>query len=275
METQDKKLSCVCTYAQKYGLHVLGAGDIYDTWMCGHDVVNSTLHFLRTVMFRSCYGQHELPNHDINELWRSPLKTHMVTPVSDNFAVEGMYIHVDVASWGREPEHNTSVFPKNIIRVLLIHKTVYLGEKPFPNATGDVRKLIKEPQYAQYDVIISGDNHIAFTLRHGKTLWVNCGCLYRTDASEREYVPSFWLFAYSTQKKRIVAIRKEVPYVRKHVTREHLEVKHKEKEWDSDFAKSIKRVKGARPSSFIEDIETAVVDRKKSVKKRVFDFIGV
>jgi len=174
----------------------------------------------------------------------------------------------------------------NSIRVLLIHKTVWLNDKPYPTAKGNVRKLLCKPEYAQFDVVISGDNHKAFTYRKGRTLWVNCGCLYRTSCAEKEYVPGFWEFSYSTKKNRVLAKHVPVTFRVKDVSTKHLELEKKqrefvqkaEREWDSVFAQSLENngnKERVRPCSFMENIKKALLKESKDVKSKTWFCLGV
>jgi len=174
------------------------------------------------------------------------------------------------------PVPTVPIVHERTVKVLLMHKTVYLDEKPFPNAKGDARVLIKRPKYQQYDVVVTGDNHKAFTLRYGNTLWVNCGCLYRVSDTERKYEPHFWVFYWDSEKQRVRAKAIPVTYNKKDVSREHLENSDAEKEWDSQFAKSLVQIKGCRPSSFVEKVMKVVHPVKdKGVEKFASDFLDV
>lgn len=277
METQDAKLSCVSTYAHKYQIPIMAAGDIFNTWHCGYDVTNSTIAILAKNRIYACYGQHELPEHDIGEKHRSPVTTLLLQNANSvvGYPAKYRYVHVETASW-RIPVPKVPIVHARTVKVLLMHKTVYLDEKPFPDATGDVRVLIKKPKYQQYDIVITGDNHKAFTYRYGNTLWVNCGCLYRTKSNEKEYVPQFYVFYWSAKNKRVQVKAMPVPYDVNNVDESHLENEHEEKEWDSQFAKSLKRIKGKRPSSFIEDVSRAVLQvNTRGVDKFVSNFLDI
>ena len=273
MEVQDKKLWAFAEYLRKYNIPGMMAGDLFETWMCGHDVVNSTARILDGLRLYACYGQHELPSHDMREMWRSPLTTILLRPQPHCFSSNGTLCTVTTCSWGEKPKKLT--FAENTVNILVLHKTVWYKECPFPGAKGNITTLLKLPEYSQFDVIISGDNHKAFKVRKGKTLWVNCGCMYRTSTTERDYIPSFWVFYWSKVKGRVIVRRKSVPFKRNYVSTRHLEQKKVEKEWDSDFAKTLVTVKGARPSSFVEKVSTAASRLSKDGRKKAHEFIGV
>lgn len=278
METQDKKLNQVAKYAQSNQIPIAIAGDTFDTWKCGHDVVNSTLSILGKVPIYACYGQHELPNHDVLESWRSPATTLLLNQPCNLFTQDGRTIRIHTVHWGQRPKKgmvkNAST---KVCNVLLIHKTVWLDEKPFPGAKGNVVKLCKRPEYNQFDVVISGDNHMAFeyVVRHeGKTTtWVNCGCLYRTDAGERNYIPCFWAMYFHEKMKCFRFKQIPVAYIKGNVTRKHLEIKDAEKEWDSEFVSNIVKTKGVRPSSYIENLKRSVLKDSMCVQKRVWQCV--
>lgn len=280
IEVQDAKLLAIIRYAEQLKLPIISAGDLYNTWKCGYDVVNNTNYLLRNSSFYSCYGNHELPLHSMKEAFRSPLTNTLLLPKHPSNSCNSKGYMPFFVSWEEKPKIVGTTHP---FKVLVIHKTVYYKEKPYPGAKGNVLKLLKRPEYNQFDLIISGDNHQAFKVRVGKTLWLNCGCVYRTKANEIDYVPSCWLFYWDTEKKRIGVERKPLPFLRDNVTRDHLEEEDREKEvlekeWDSEFAKAlvIARKKGARPLSFTERLKRTCVDiSDKKLKDRIWFFTEI
>lgn len=273
METQDQALREVVAFCKKHELPLLCAGDFFDSWKCGHDIVSSSLALLEGIPFVSCYGQHELPSHDMQELFRSPLTTLMVsskTPTS--FHKKGKHVEIVVGEYGKPPGKANKAPAR--LHVLLQHKMTYLEEKPFPQAKGNVKKLIQHKEYSQFDVVITGDNHKMFKYRKGNTLWVNCGCLYITSAAEQKYVPGFWIF-FLDKEGGIDATHFPVSHKREHVSGEHLEEAKREKEWDSDFAKTISERKGQRPTPFVDVVQSLLEGQTDQVKKKTFDFMEV
>lgn len=280
MKVQDDKLLAIIQYARLHSCPILCAGDLYDTWKCGYDVTNNTNYLLRDSSFYACYGQHELPNHSMEESFRSPLTNTLILPKHELTSCNAKGYLPFFASWGQKPKvTGKSKSPK----ILVMHKTVYYKEKPFPGAKGNILKLLKRPEYAQYDLIISGDNHKAFKVRVGNTLWINCGCVYRTSATELDYVPSCWAFWYSVNRQRIEAKQLPLPFLKDDVSREHIETKNKQdkdadkqqKEWDSMFASSLSlaKKKGERPKSFMEQLKRTIAPIKnEALKKRIWFF---
>jgi len=274
MDTQDAKLKTVVLKARELGVPLLCAGDLFDTWKCGYDVFNSTAAALKGVPFIGVYGQHELPNHDMSEFYRSPL-THLIENSQDLFSSSGKYVRVTRVNWGEKiPTLRPIKYHKNTLHVLLMHRMVYLGNKPFPNAKGNVRKLIKKPKFAQFDIIITGDNHISFMYTTQKTLWANCGCLYRTDAKEIDYIPTAKIFYVDGNTGHICVKDFFIPFKKEDVSEEHLEVTRLVKEWDSSFVKEMESMKDNRPISFEEKLRTLGNRRlSKSERKKLWECV--
>ena len=219
----------------------------------------------------------------MSQMWRSPLTTHLVGQNQHTriFQVRGQTVYVAIKSWGEKV--TPIVVNDQYIKVLILHKTVYLGKKPFPGAKGNVEKLIKLPKYAQYDLIISGDNHKQFEYRHGKTLWLNCGCLFRTKASEKYYVPTYWKLYFDENHRVTIKAVNASPLGDKCfdvVSAKHLDMQKREKEWDSAFAKKLQEDlknarKDMRPQSFAEKCIAHSASYDKKVKLSVKEFLGV
>jgi len=275
IETQNRKLYDITGFCWENNVPLLVAGDTCDNWKCGHEVPNWVkYYFAKVKQVIACFGQHELPNHDLKEKWRSPLTGILMGNTFANvccgyFSSNGFKFYIDILNWGEKPKAIPSLFDKDVHRILLIHKTVYHTIKPYPDAKGNVEKLLDKTQYSQYDLIISGDNHRSFTYRKGKTLWLNCGCVFRTDASEIDYVPSYWVLYWS--KKNYRFFFKQVPLVfnREDVSNKHLELKKKEQDWDSSFANDIQIKKGMKTSKFKENLERASHKDPKPVQTRI------
>lgn len=267
--TQNEKLWQIVEIAQRHNVPLICAGDVYDDKDCGFGLVYETRRILKNVDFRACYGQHELHDHDMSQFFRSPLSQHF----DDSTSVPSYLIgtEVQMCNWG-EPVPRHSNNPNYKWRILVIHKMAYLGEKPFPKAKGNVKKLIQRPEYSQYDLIISGDNHKAFTYREGKTTWLNCGCVYRTASNERDYVPKCYLI--QTDDVRISVLDCPLKYVVSDVSEEHLEDAKIEAECSKEFAMSLANLPIRKKSSYSENVQRVCREEEKPIKKKINKFLG-
>jgi hypothetical protein len=267
--TQNAKLWQIVEIAQLHKVPLLCAGDVYDDKDCGFGLVFDTRNILKDVDFRACYGQHELHDHDISQYRRSPLSQHTESNLNRASFLENAELHF--CSWGEAvPRHADN--PNWKWKILVIHKMVYLGAKPFPNAKGNVKKLIQRPEFAQYDLIISGDNHVGFVYSNGKTTWLNCGCVYRTASNERDYTPRCFLI--QTEDDCISVLEQPLKYKLSDVSEEHLEDAKIEKECSKEFAMSLADLPIRKKSSYADNVQRSCKKEQKSVRKKINKFLG-
>lgn len=289
--TQDGKLKFISDYAFHKQSHILCAGDLYDLWFCEHDIVMRTINILKYNQFFACYGQHELPSHDFGQRHRSPLTYHL-QHIADNQWVKahnGCYMY-DAFNVGTDGQTNTHVYvypcswgqkiPKPLrddlvsgVHVLLIHDTFFYGNPPFPGAIGNVEELINQKEYRGFDLIVSGDNHKSFTFRTSKTLWVNCGCVFRTDSKERDYKPVLWELYWDAFTQRADAVPIEIPHNVDNVTAKHLEKGKNDKQWESAFVTELSLLSVERKKSFAENVRAIAKKEVEPVRNKLWGFV--
>jgi len=271
LAVQDDKLEQIATIAMRHNVPLLGAGDTYDAKDCGFGLVYATRRILKDVDFRACYGQHELPDHDIGQWARSPLSQHWEMPRGASSIINNAELMY--CDWGQPVPCVQYSNPNFRFKILLIHKMVYLGDAPFPGVKGNVEKIIKRAEYQQYDLIISGDNHKSFVHKYGNTTWLNCGCVYRTASNEKGYEPCCWLI--QTDEKGIYVLKQPLKYNVEDVSDEHLEDTKIEKECSKEFAISLSTLPNRKKSSYSQNVQRACSTEGKRIKKTVNTFLGV
>ncbi len=180
-ETWQGKMRWVINYANEVGARLLIAGDIFDTSRVSPDVTNIVLE-----IFLEAYdvpyvvaGQHDLKYH--TDLDKCPLYT---------LALAGAVKIVD-----RFEEFTGAGFgqpiPEEANKFLITHTTITEGDPPFflPDAIA-AKKFMR--QHQQYDIIISGDYHVPFSVKLGKQLLINTGTLIRNKKDMHGYHPYIW-----------------------------------------------------------------------------------
>jgi hypothetical protein len=186
--TQLAKLQQVVNLCNEYQCPLLVAGDMYDVWNIGFKLVNDVNLVLSQCQHPIYFvaGNHDLPYHSLEHYYNCPLSVTLGTLLPPNDTP------VTGCSWGETPSTVIRQAP-----ILLQHKMVYLTDpiKGFDGDQYNVRHLINTPEYKNYKLIITGDNHRAFvyTNEDGR-VWLNTGPIVRTSVTEKLYEPSAWYF---------------------------------------------------------------------------------
>lgn len=225
-QTQWRKISFIKELQKKYKCPVWHAGDLFDHWKPSPLLLSTAITFLPK-KFHTIYGQHDLPQHNFDLRGKSGMRTLEVagmlevleechwgfTPQEGSFEVE--CDGIDVTSMAdTEPTYIGDYHRK----VLLWHKLVWKGKKPYPYSKDPSAKRILK-KYPQFDLILTGDNHKPFVEEYEGRLLVNPGSLFRTTADQVDHKPRVYLWYADSNKVEPVYI----PIEKDAVSREHIE----------------------------------------------------
>lgn len=186
-----RPLNEISDLVNKYRCPVLCAGDVFDKWNPPPELINFAIEYL-PVMY-AIPGQHDLPYHELKGIQRSAfwtlvqagiinLVTDKVTghrPMSGN---AGLCIHG--FAWGVNVESPSLCDATGgLLQVCLHHAYRWVIGTGHNQAKPSDR--VCEP-YPGYDVVITGDNHIAFDteFRKPKQSFFNCGSLMRRHSDQ-------------------------------------------------------------------------------------------
>jgi len=207
LQVQLEKLYFINTLQKKHRCPILCSGDLFDK-------AKPSLEFASSISknipdnFHTVYGNHDLPNHSLQEqakcgvynLWVNDrlqvlTGTHFnQTPTTHSFEIEGR-------------------------KILVWHVMTYKSELPYPGCT-DMKARSILHKYPEYDLILTGDNHTPFTQTYQGRLLVNPGSMMRQTADQIDYKPAVWLYYADTNTVEPVYLPINVGAV----TREHLDV---------------------------------------------------
>ena len=145
-------------------------------------------------------GQHDLPNHNYDEIKRSGYWTLKEAGKLNNLPPGKMVAHQSGVSfvgfpWGMDPVPYQGPKDKSgPIKIAVIHKYCWIdgcryNDAPAASHASKWSKMLKG-----YDVAIVGDNHIGFitSTKSGCTL-INNGTMLRRHSDERHYEPVVWV----------------------------------------------------------------------------------
>jgi DNA repair exonuclease SbcCD nuclease subunit len=172
------------------------AGDIFDRWTAGPEVINFAIKELPPGY--AVPGQHDLPNHAYNQMHRSAYGTLVAAKAIRNvehkkpivIASPGGRIEVHGFPWGAEL---TPVTPtKDVTKIAMVHRYVCTKETSYPGAPEDSKASWAARKLKGFDVAVFGDNHQGFIIP-GKPTICNCGGFMRRRTSDRDYRPGVGL----------------------------------------------------------------------------------
>jgi predicted phosphodiesterase len=184
ISTQCRKLNFIKDLQKKYSIPILHAGDLCDTW--------------KTSPFLLSFIMENLPDQF--------------------FTVIGNIKILNRCHFGQEPTEPSFVVKNR--NILVWHKMVWQGKKPYPTCTDEPASTILK-KYPEYDLIVTGDNHKTFVEHYEGRVLVNPGSLMRMDADQVDHKPCVFLwFAESNTVQQVF-----LPIEEGVVSREHLIVK--------------------------------------------------
>ena len=195
----------------QYNCLVLHAGDLFDHWKPSPWLLSRAIELLPK-QFYTIYGQHDLPQHNLDLDYKSGVNTLRQAEIVK--VLSGCH-------WGQEPQNDLlyELLGISIQKILVWHHLTY-QQKPFPEASGgNARAILRK--YPQFDIILTGDNHTSFTVEYQGRRLVNPGNLTRQTASQINYQPRVALW-YS-EDNSITWIN--IPIQKGVISREHIEIK--------------------------------------------------
>lgn len=198
----------------KYQVPVIVAGDIFDDgWRphrCPPELIGfaiNALGALRTSSQWSVFavpGQHDLPYHRYQDIHKSAymvlaqagvLWSLKETHPTEIITTGGRILHLHGFPWGFEPKPLEKPNPL-CIEIAVVHRYVWSSEdNAYPGVNMDQHGGPLRKRLHNYDVIVTGDNHIPFYMPKKKdlpALW-NCGTFMRRRLNERDLCPSVGL----------------------------------------------------------------------------------
>jgi len=264
----EKKVGFILALSKQNACPILVAGDLgnkplnngWPTWLLewtiekfkGHDII--------------CIpGQHDLPNHQINQFEKSGMGVltaagairTMGIQKDENKVVEsqdGSFVIIPFP-YGQEISH-LKLDVKHMIA--MTHQPVLSGKSMFDGIQGI--ELLK--QFPEYSLILSGDNHTPFVVEYEGRKLINPGSMMRMTADQADHKPRvyLWYAEGNTIEPVYLPIESNV------ISREHIDVAN---ERSNRFDALISRVKNdvEIKLSYESNIETYF--QKYRTEKRV------
>lgn len=202
--TQINYLGQLKVLAAPQDLPIICAGDLFDRWKVEPELIHLALrHFPHRRMF--CVpGQHDLPNHRIDQTHRSGYGVLVEASSIQDIAgkVESVSVTKGLATsvrlvlhgfgWGQE------ITPLSMkeradrhIHIAVIHQYCWSSKATsYPGAAPEQKVATFKKALKGYDAAVFGDNHKGFVAKCGECNVINTGGFIRRKSDEVDYKPT-------------------------------------------------------------------------------------
>lgn len=198
-EAMAKPLRELRRLAEVHDAPILYAGDIFDRWNAGPEVINFAIEHLPHGY--AIPGQHDLPNHNYGEIHRSAYWTLVQAGKLTNLepgtpkVLRGCRVRAWGCPWGYPPAP-CPASDANVLDVAIVHRFIWNKGNGYPGAPAEAAVGQSMAALAGYDAVAYGDNHKGFLVppkRKGHPWLINCGGFMRRKVDERGYRPGVGL----------------------------------------------------------------------------------
>jgi DNA repair exonuclease SbcCD nuclease subunit len=210
---QWKKIDFISDLQKRYDCPVIHGGDLFDNWKPSPFLLSETIKHLPD-NFWTIYGQHDLPQHNLELAYKSGINT---------LAEAGKLTIFDDCHFEQFPNEASMLVhlsKTKTVKVLVWHTFNFQGKPPWPGCEAlPASKLLKK--YPEYDLIVTGDNHQSFVEEYESRLCVNPGSMMRMTADQQDFRPSvfLWYAETNTVERVYLPIEPDV------ISREHIDRK--------------------------------------------------
>ncbi len=183
---QWKKLRYILQLATDLQCPVYCTGDFFDNWKPSPELLSTTIRVFKDypdVEFYTIFGNHDLPQHNIENAQKSGLNTLMEAGV--------VLYHRAGTNWGQYPTESSHIRGRAIMTWHVM--TYRAGKLPYPGCT-DISAEGLLRKYPQYDAIFTGHNHKQFIVKYNSRLLINPGSMTRQAVDQTHMLPSVWLY---------------------------------------------------------------------------------
>jgi DNA repair exonuclease SbcCD nuclease subunit len=254
-EEQWRKVDFISDLQKKYNCPVWNGGDLFDKWKPSPMLLSEASKYLPD-NFISVAGQHDLPQHNLDLMYKSGIY---------NLMINRRLSILQNGHWEQSLGDGRTGFIIKGKQATVQHIMCYKGQIPWPGCTSpSAIRLLKK--YPQFDLIVTGDNHQTFTQEYQGRWLVNPGSLMRMDADQVDHKPCVFLwYAEDNSIKQIF-----IPIKQNVINRDHID---KVKNRDGRIDAFVSRLDGNWEAkvSFEENLKT--FKEKNNIRKSVMDIV--
>jgi len=216
LAAQQAKLRAIRELQFVHRCPVIHAGDLFDHWKPSPWLLSFAMEELPHD-FYTIYGNHDLPQHNLDMVHRSGVRTLEAAEIVN--VLPGVH-------WGQEPDPENHLVPGPYsalrfggLKLMVWHVMTWLRERPYPGCPEpSAAKLLR--QHSEADFILTGHNHVPFLWGSRGRKILNPGSMMRCKADQVDHVPSVYLWYDDNSVEQVV-----LPHDEGVLTRAHLEAK--------------------------------------------------
>jgi len=202
------KVDFISDLQKQHNCPVLHSGDLFNHWKPSPWLLSKAIQHLPKE-FYTIYGNHDLPQHQLD--LQNKCGIYALEQAEKLKVLEGTH-------WN-QPVENESLNCKGR-SILVYHVMTFQKNLPWPGCT-DIPAAGILKKYPQFDLILTGHNHQAFTQERDGRLLVNPGSLTRQNAEQMDFLPRVYVYYSETNSVKIVYL----PIEKDVVTRIHIDNK--------------------------------------------------
>lgn len=180
--TQWRKVDFISRLQRRLKCPVIHAGDLFEKWKPSPYLLAKTIEHLPKD-FYTIYGNHDLPQHNI-EL-KNRCGVYVLKKANVLTVIDGRHWNVDY--------NENQWFEIEGRKIHIAHIMTYQGKTPYPGCTDTPASGLLR-KYKDFDLIITGHNHMQFVEKHNGRLLLNPGSLTRQSSNERGWKPCVWVW---------------------------------------------------------------------------------
>lgn len=271
-QAQWDKVRQIRELQEEHDCPVVMSGDLFHHWKPSPYLLSKTLKNLPK-KFYLVAGNHDLPQHNLELIEKSGLQV-LIEARPD--------ILLSECHWGQEPDKgslnqvtfepaNNPPLPGKERKVLVWHVMTYMGKPPWPGCQDlPGHKLLKK--YPQFDLILTGHNHMTFATEMDGRWLVNPGSITRQTSDQINHQPCvyLWYREDNSVERKFLEVSDNV------ISREHITKKEQRDERIAAFVEKLND-DWEGTVSFEENLERffALNDIKQPVKEIIYEAIDI
>lgn len=258
-DTQWVKIKWLKDLQAELKVPVIHSGDLFDYWKPSPELLSKAFEFLPD-RFHTVYGNHDLPQHNIELSYKSGIYT---------LWKGGKILLLKSGHWLDEQEIPLILCNR---KILVRHVFTYHKQIPFPGCKDSNAMELLTNTEDSIDLLLTGDNHKPFVVKSENRLLVNPGSFFRITSAQIEHTPRVYL--YYAESNSVEPLY--VPIKQGVVSREHLEAKSMRENRLSAFIETLNTEYGTEVN-FRNNLEQflKINPIEKNVKQIIYKSIEV
>ena len=182
-----RKVQFVNDLANEHNIPILIAGDLGHRPQWPNWLLEKFMSIISDIEIIAIAGQHDLPGHNLEAIPQSGFGVLLRAGYITTAAPTVMLNPLTCGAWIAGFPYGTEIIKTDSI-VALTHQMV-IKDKPYwpGQVTSSAKSLLKK--FPDYKLILSGDNHQPFVVKHEGRLLVNPGSMMRTTADQIDHQP--------------------------------------------------------------------------------------